>query len=124
MVAPTTPHANGQTHFESDNVYGLPKPQNVGILGLEVYFPRRVSFDLHPVATPYSSNPQCISEEALEAFDGVPKGKYTIGLGQEYMACTDDREDINSFALTGMYLPGLICVDCRAQAVLQSFHHS
>ena len=34
-------------------------------------------------------------------FDGVSKGKYTIGLGQEYMACTDDREDINSFALTG-----------------------
>lgn len=44
---------------------------------------------------------QCISEEDLEAFDGVPKGKYTIGLGQEYMAMTDDREDINSIALTG-----------------------
>ena len=43
---------------------------------------------------------QCISEEALEVFDGVPKGKYTIGLGQEYMACLDDREDINSIALT------------------------
>jgi len=50
---------------------------------LEVYFPRR-----------------CISEEDLEVFDGVAKGKYTIGLGQEYMACTDDREDINSFALS------------------------
>lgn len=36
-------------------------------------------------------------------FDGVAKGKYTIGLGQKFMACTDDREDINSFALTGMY---------------------
>ena len=44
---------------------------------------------------------QCISEEALEEFDGVSKGKYTIGLGQEFMACCDDREDINSFALTG-----------------------
>jgi hydroxymethylglutaryl-CoA synthase len=34
-------------------------------------------------------------------FDGVAKGKYTIGLGQKFMACTDDREDINSFALSG-----------------------
>ena len=44
---------------------------------------------------------QCISEEELEEFDGVAKGKYTIGLGQKYMACCDDREDINSFALSG-----------------------
>ena len=44
---------------------------------------------------------QCISEEDLEVFDGVSKGKYTIGLGQEYMSCCDDREDINSFALNG-----------------------
>jgi len=36
-------------------------------------------------------------------FDGVSSGKYTIGLGQEYMAFTDDREDINSIALTGMF---------------------
>ena len=45
---------------------------------------------------------QCISEEELEVFDSVPKGKYTIGLGQKFMACCDDREDINTFALTGM----------------------
>ena len=44
---------------------------------------------------------QCISHEALEEFDGVSKGKYTIGLGQEFMAFCDDREDINSFALNG-----------------------
>lgn len=44
---------------------------------------------------------QCVSESDLEEFDGVPKGKYTIGLGQEYMAWPDDREDINSFALNG-----------------------
>lgn len=30
----------------------------------------------------------------------MSKGKYTIGFGQHYMAFTDDREDINSFALT------------------------
>lgn len=59
------------------------RPENVGILAMEMWFPRR-----------------CISEEELEVFDGVPKGKYTIGLGQEYMACIDDREDINSIALT------------------------
>jgi len=59
------------------------RPQDVGVLAMEMYFPKR-----------------CISEEDLEVFDGVSKGKYTIGLGQEYMACTDDREDINSFALT------------------------
>ncbi|WVQ69689.1 hydroxymethylglutaryl-CoA synthase [Kwoniella botswanensis] len=59
------------------------RPSNVGILGLEMYFPKR-----------------CISEDALEDFDGVSKGKYTIGLGQKYMAFTDDKEDINSVALT------------------------
>jgi len=59
------------------------RPQNVGIHAIEVYFP-----------------PTCINEKDLETFDGVPAGKYTIGLGQEYMAYTDDREDINSFLLT------------------------
>jgi len=48
------------------------------------------------------SNPsQCISEEDLEVYDGVSQGKYTIGLGQKFMAFADDREDINSMALTG-----------------------
>ncbi|WVQ85634.1 hydroxymethylglutaryl-CoA synthase [Cryptococcus sp. DSM 104549] len=59
------------------------RPTNVGILGMEMYFPKR-----------------CISEDALEDFDGVSKGKYTIGLGQKFMAFTDDKEDINSVALT------------------------
>lgn len=45
---------------------------------------------------------QCISEDELEDFDGVSKGKYTIGFGQQYMAFTDDREDIQSFALTAV----------------------
>jgi hydroxymethylglutaryl-CoA synthase len=48
---------------------------------------------------------QCISEKDLEVFDGVSKGKYTIGLGQKFMAFTDDREDINSFALSGAFIP-------------------
>jgi hydroxymethylglutaryl-CoA synthase len=50
------------------------RPQNVGIKAIEMYFPKR-----------------CISEEALEEFDGVSKGKYTIGLGQKFMAFTDDK---------------------------------
>ncbi|KAH9479338.1 ATP-dependent 5'-3' DNA helicase hcs1 [Psilocybe cubensis] len=63
----------------------IPRPKDVGVLAMEVYFPRR-----------------CISETDLEVFDGVSKGKYTIGLGQEYMAWPDDREDINSFALNAV----------------------
>ncbi|KAI6149549.1 hydroxymethylglutaryl-coenzyme A synthase C terminal-domain-containing protein [Pisolithus tinctorius] len=63
----------------------MPRPKDVGILAMEVYFPYR-----------------CISEADLEVFDGVSAGKYTIGLGQEYMACCDDREDINSFALNAV----------------------
>ncbi|KAG8735251.1 ATP-dependent 5'-3' DNA helicase hcs1 [Ceratobasidium sp. 414] len=60
------------------------RPASVGILAMEMYFPKR-----------------CVSEIDLEVYDGVSQGKYTIGLGQEYMAFTDDREDINSFALSG-----------------------
>jgi len=62
-----------------------PRPKDVGVLAMEVYFPRR-----------------CVSESDLEDYDGVSKGKYTIGLGQEYMAWPDDREDINSFALNAV----------------------
>ncbi|KAL0580484.1 3-hydroxy-3-methylglutaryl coenzyme A synthase [Marasmius crinis-equi] len=69
----------------SQNVVEFPRPKDVGILAVEMYFPRR-----------------CISEADLEEFDGVSKGKYTIGLGQEYMAWPDDREDINSFALNAV----------------------
>ncbi|KAG7444984.1 hydroxymethylglutaryl-CoA synthase [Guyanagaster necrorhizus] len=63
----------------------LSRPKDVGVLAMETYFPRR-----------------CISEADLEEFDGVSKGKYTIGLGQEYMSWPDDREDINSFALNAV----------------------
>ncbi|GAA5970825.1 hypothetical protein JCM11641_004468 [Rhodosporidiobolus odoratus] len=59
------------------------RPQNVGVHGIDLYFPLR-----------------CIDEADLERFDGVAAGKYTIGLGAEKMAFCDDREDINSFLLT------------------------
>ncbi|KZT07310.1 hydroxymethylglutaryl-CoA synthase [Laetiporus sulphureus 93-53] len=75
---------NGTTHIH-DEIEAPARPRDVGILAMEMYFPRR-----------------CISEEELEEFDGVSKGKYTIGLGQKFMACCDDREDINTFALTAV----------------------
>ncbi|PWN94743.1 hydroxy methylglutaryl-CoA synthase [Tilletiopsis washingtonensis] len=60
----------------------MARPQNVGIKGFEIYFPKR-----------------CISQDSLEDFDGAAKGKYTIGFGQKFMASCDDLEDVNTFAL-------------------------
>ena len=59
------------------------KPKDVGLLAMEIYFPSTY-----------------VSQEDLEVFNKVPKGKYTIGLGQTTMACVNDREDINSISLT------------------------
>lgn len=54
-----------------------------GLLGIEVYFPSTY-----------------VSQEDLEVFNKVSKGKYTLGLGQTNMACVNDREDVNSISLT------------------------
>ncbi|KAL9265111.1 Hydroxymethylglutaryl-CoA synthase-like protein [Drosera capensis] len=59
--------------------------KNVGILAVEIYFP-----------------PTCGQQEALEAHDGVSKGKYTIGLGQDCMAFCTEVEDIISMSLTAV----------------------
>jgi len=59
------------------------RPEDVGILAIETYF---------PVTT--------VNQTALETFDGVPKGKYSTGLGQSNMAFVSDREDIVSISLT------------------------
>ncbi|KAG9248732.1 hydroxymethylglutaryl-coenzyme A synthase C terminal-domain-containing protein [Calycina marina] len=59
------------------------RPQNIGIKAIEIYFPS-----------------QCVDQAELEKFDGIPAGKYTIGLGQTKMAFCDDREDIYSLSLT------------------------
>ena len=56
---------------------------NVGVLAIEVYFPSIF-----------------VSQTDLEVSNGVSAGKYVKGLGQEAMAFTGDREDINSIALT------------------------
>ncbi|EGR28751.1 hypothetical protein IMG5_169480 [Ichthyophthirius multifiliis] len=59
------------------------RPQNVGIHGIEIYFPKTY-----------------ISQQELEQFDKVSEGKYTIGLGQQNMAFVEPYEDVNSLALT------------------------
>lgn len=59
------------------------RQENIGILDIQAYFP-----------TFY------VDQNELEEYDKVGKGKYTIGLGQEKMAFTSDREDINSICLT------------------------
>lgn len=55
----------------------------VGIIGIEVYFPNTY-----------------VSQTDLEVHYGVSKGKYTIGLGQQNMAFASDREDVNTISLT------------------------
>ncbi|KAH1065346.1 hypothetical protein J1N35_030333, partial [Gossypium stocksii] len=39
-------------------------------------------------------------QEALEAHDGVSKGKYTIGLGEDCLAFCTQVEDVISMSLT------------------------
>jgi hydroxymethylglutaryl-CoA synthase len=56
---------------------------HVGILAIEVYFPSNF-----------------VLQTDLEQANAVSAGKYTIGLGQEAMAFTGDREDINSISLS------------------------
>lgn len=60
-----------------------PWPKDVGIIAMELYFPS-----------------QYVDQAELEQFDGVPSGKYTVGLGQTRMGFCSDREDINSLCLT------------------------
>lgn len=58
-------------------------PDNVGILAIEVYFPSTY-----------------VDQAKLETYDGVGKGKYTIGLGQQGMGFCGDREDTHSLCFT------------------------
>ncbi|KAI9556302.1 hypothetical protein GHT06_018876 [Daphnia sinensis] len=60
-----------------------PNCGDVGILAIEIYFPN-----------------QYVEQSELEEHDGVSKGKYTIGLGQQKMGFCNDREDIHSLCLT------------------------
>lgn len=58
-------------------------PENVGIIAMDIYFPFCY-----------------VDQTNLEEFNGVSKGKYTVGLGQNKMAFCNDREDIASICLT------------------------
>ncbi|KAK9809077.1 hypothetical protein WJX72_009054 [[Myrmecia] bisecta] len=58
---------------------------HVGILALEVYFPA-----------------QYVDQAALEVFDGVSHGKYTVGLGQAAMAFCSEQEDVVSMSMTAV----------------------
>ncbi|XP_073334433.1 hydroxymethylglutaryl-CoA synthase, cytoplasmic isoform X1 [Pagrus major] len=60
-----------------------PWPKDVGIIAMELYIPS-----------------QYVDQAELEQFDGVPAGKYTVGLGQARMGFCSDCEDINSLCLT------------------------
>jgi len=59
-----------------------PRPTNVGILALDVYFPNMY-----------------VNQTDLETADGC-QGKYTKGLGQEQMGFCCENEDIQSLCLT------------------------
>lgn len=59
-------------------------PKDIGILAMEICFPERY-----------------VEQAELEVHDGVAKGKYTIGLGQDRMAVCGPEEDAISLALTG-----------------------
>ncbi|XP_060844573.1 hydroxymethylglutaryl-CoA synthase 1-like [Rhopalosiphum padi] len=69
-----------------DNAQGK-WPEHVGILALEIVVPSTY-----------------VNQNDLELHDGVSKGKYTIGLGQERMAFCSDREDVVSLCLTAVSL--------------------
>lgn len=69
--------------LHSTQTVSAERPQNVGIVALDVYFPQR-----------------CVEQKDLEVADGVAEGKYRIGLGQERMAYVGDREDINSIIMS------------------------
>ncbi|CAI7862000.1 unnamed protein product, partial [Closterium sp. NIES-54] len=61
------------------------RPQNVGILAMELYVP-----------------PSFVSQTELEVHDGVSAGKYTIGLGQDELGFCCDQEDVISMSLTAV----------------------
>ncbi len=65
------------------NNNGFKSPVDVGIIDIQAYFPIYY-----------------VDQNDLEDFDNVGKGKYSQGLGQDKMAITTDREDINSICLT------------------------
>lgn len=66
------------------------KGSNVGILAIEPYIP-------------FLS----VKQSEMETADGVDTGKYTVGLGQDSIACCSSAEDAVSMALTAV--DSLLC---------------
>ncbi|CAG0900698.1 unnamed protein product, partial [Cyprideis torosa] len=60
-----------------------PWPEGVGIKAMEAYVPS-----------------QYMEQTDFEEYCGIPKGKYTVGLGQDKMGFISDREDVVSLAMT------------------------
>jgi hypothetical protein len=71
--------------------------RDVGILAMEAYVPKRY-----------------VCQEELEAYDGVSRGKYTVGLGQREMAFVDDRYGVQchsncSITMKSLYALWMSC---------------
>jgi len=69
----------------SNGNMGIMGCNRAGIEALEVYFPANY-----------------VEQSRLEEHDGVSKGKYTIGLGQEQLSFAGDFENVHSLALTAV----------------------
>ena len=65
------------------SVLGYARPQNIGIVAFDVFFPKTY-----------------VDQAELEKHLKAPTGKFTIGLGQEKMAFCTDRIDSTAMALT------------------------
>ena len=94
-----------QVLHRSYSAVGKPRPDSVGVVAIDAYFPRTYvsQADLGMLQIYIHLYIWLCTEHKLpEAYDGVSAGKYQIGLGQTTMAFCNDREDIYSMSLTGM----------------------
>jgi hypothetical protein len=75
-----------RSHSVARSMSTSSRPSKIGIVAMDTYFPKNY-----------------VAQADLEAFDKVDAGKYVKGLEQTNMAFTDDREDIYSMSLSGMF---------------------
>lgn len=79
----------------------LYKARNVGIVGLEIYFPQ--TYVSQAELGNESKYHICLILVLPEQYHKIPAGKYTIGLGQTNMSFVEPFEDVNSISLTGEF---------------------
>ena len=77
------PHTNNTPHEQQQQHPS--KSQRFGIVAMELYYPLCY-----------------VNQSELEQFDGVPAGKYTVGLGQHNMGFSLCNEDIQSICMTAL----------------------